>query len=61
LRRRAERGERIDHSLFADNGDPGNIDMRQQAHTGTQVGTGADRAERSDLHVLSEAGTGGNP
>ena len=54
LRRRAERGERIDHGARADRGVAGDMDMRDEPAAVAERDMGADDAIRTDRHVVSD-------
>src|SRR4029077_6046958 len=49
LRRRAERGERIDHGALADRGDAGDVDVADKTHAVFELDLRPDQAIRPDL------------
>ena len=55
LRRRAERGERIDDGAFADGGRAGDMDVGEEAHPAPDLDLRPDQAIGSDLNALSYA------
>ena len=55
LRRRSERGERIDDGAFADRGDAGDVDMGDEAHAAPELDIGPDEAIGPDLDALAQA------